>query len=259
METSPLLKIAAAVLVLLAGIAGGLLARRLTRSQTGETTARWANAFAGGVFLGAALIHMLPDSRDKITNVFGETDYPYFALVAGFGFLIVLLIDKVMAGPSQGRGKLVTENRKSSYPYVLALILSIHSVITGVAFGLERSFVTAAAILFAILAHKSTAAMALAISFANQNIEKVRSRNLQWIFYTTTPIGIVIGTVWSGQLQGPSADLAEGAFDGVAAGTFLYIAVVDILAEEFHREHSVRMFGFAFLGFAAMAVLAIWT
>jgi zinc transporter 1/2/3 len=99
---------------------------------------------------------------------------------------------------------------------------------------------------------------ALAISFTSQHIDRMRSRNLQWIFYTTTPIGIIIGTIWSGILEGPNADLIEGAFDGVAAGTFLYIAVVDILAEEFNREHSIRMYAFAFLGFAAMAVLAIW-
>jgi zinc transporter 1/2/3 len=202
---------------------------------------------------------MLPDAQEKFTNVLGDLDYPHFALVAGFGFLVIRLIDKVLAGPSQGKGKLVAENRGSSYPYVLALILSIHSVITGVAFGLESHFVTAAAILFAVLAHKSTAAMALAISFANQHIDKIRSRNLQWIFYTTTPIGIVIGTVWSVRLEGQSADLIEGTFDAMAAGTFLYIAVVDILAEEFQREHSMRMYGFAFLGFATMAVLAIWT
>lgn len=259
MEFALLTKFGAAVLVLLAGVAGGMFARRLTRGGGSEAPARLANAFAGGVFFGAALVHMLPDAREKFTNVFGDMNYPHFALIAGFGFLVVLLIDKVLAGPSQGRGKLSTEDRESSYPYVLALILSVHSIITGVAFGLERSFVAAAVILFAVLAHKTTAAMALAISFDNQHIDRVRSRNLQWIFYTTTPIGIVIGTLWASHLQGPSADLVEGSFDGLAAGTFLYIAVVDILSEEFHREHSMRMFAFATLGFAAMAVLAIWT
>ena len=120
--------------------------------------------------------------------------------------------------------------------------------------------ISAGAILFAILAHKSTAAMALSISFAKGNAPASRSRNLLWIFYTTTPIGI-LGGAWVGlYLQGPGEVHFEAIFDALAAGTFFYIAVMDILAEEFQEGHNHgQKFLMALIGFSIMAVVAIWT
>lgn len=244
------MKYAAAVVVLLAGIAGGAFANRLTRWQSSQWVARLANTFAGGVFLGAALMHMLPDARDKFAIFFPDMQYPHYTLVAAVSFLLVLLLDKgvVLSRPNSG----------SIYPYLLALILSIHSVITGIAFGLEQHFIGAVAILVAILAHKTTAAMALGISFNREHIDQQRSRNLLWMFYVTTPIGIIFGTWWSGLLQGPSGIIAAAVFDALAAGTFFYIAVVDILVEEFKAPRLGWLFLSTVLGFSIMAVIAVW-
>jgi zinc transporter 1/2/3 len=249
------MKYAAAAVVLLAGIAGGAFANRLTRWRSSKWIARLANTFAGGVFLGAALMHMLPDARDKFDAFFTDMQYPYYTLVAAVSFLLVLLLDK--------RVVLSRSNSESIYPYLLALVLSVHSIITGIAFGLEQHFVGAAAILVAILAHKTTAAMALGISFNREHIDKQRSRNLMRMFYVTTPIGIVFGTWWSGLLQGPSGIIAAAVFDALAAGTFFYIAVVDILVEEFKvEEFKAPRLGWLFLstvlGFSIMAVIAVW-
>ena len=52
----------------------------------------------------------------------------------------------------------------------------------------------------------------------------------------------------------------EAIFDALAAGTFFYIGVMDILAEEFDGKHNhMQTFTMATLGFAVMAVVAIWT
>ena len=59
------IKLGAAVAVFLAGLVGGLFATRLTQSKSQEALTGLANTFAGGVFLGAALMHMLPDAREK--------------------------------------------------------------------------------------------------------------------------------------------------------------------------------------------------
>jgi zinc transporter 1/2/3 len=244
------MKCVAAVLVFLAGIAGGALANRLGSSKSGNWAARFANAFAGGVFLGAALMHMLPDARANFDSVFPDMQYPYYTLVAALGFLLVLLLDKGVTLPRSSSG--------SVYPYLLALVLSVHSIITGVALGLESSLIGATAILIAVLAHKSTAAMALGISFNREHIDTQFSRNLLWMFYTTTPIGILLGTWWSVFLEGRTAILTEALFDALAAGTFLYIAVVDILVEELKGSHLRRLFLPTLLGFTVMAVIAVW-
>lgn len=249
------IKIIAALLVLLAGVGGGAFAGRLSRAKSQVKFSALANSLAGGVFLGAAFLHMLPDAIDNFNSFMPNADYPIFALTASAGFLLVMLLDKVI-GPAFAKGN----DKGAIYPYILMLTLSVHSLITGMALGLETHLVSAGAILFAILAHKSTAAMALSISFAKGNAPASRTRSLLWIFYTTTPIGI-LGGAWVGTyLQGPGEVHFEAIFDALAAGTFLYIAVMDILAEEFSENHNHgQKFLMATLGFSIMAVVAIWT
>lgn len=251
MDATVELKYVAAVLVLLAGIAGGAFAVRLRDSESGNWAARLANAFAGGVFLGAALMHMLPDARDNFDSVLADMQYPYYTLVAALSFLLVLLLDKGVT-PSRS-------NSGSVYPYLLALVLSIHSVITGIALGLESHMIGATAILVAVLAHKTTAAMALGISFNRERIDERLGRNLLRMFYVMTPIGIILGTWWSGLLQGRSGIITEAVFDALAAGTFLYIAVVNILVEELKGPHLGWLFLPTVLGFSIMAVIAVWS
>jgi len=246
-------KMTAAVLVLLAGFAGGMIATRFSRS--GSAFAGLANTFAGGVFLGAALLHMLPDAIAQFQQFAPNEDYPVFSLIIAIGFLFVLLLDKVMVSSRHGLG-----GGGAVYPYILMLTLSIHSVITGIAMGLEDKIVSASAILLAIMAHKSTAAMALTVSFEQEHIPSHMERNLLLIFYFSTPLGIVFGTWWASLIEGPDEAIVEGLFDALAAGTFFYIAVMDLFAAEFScQENLWKRFGVAVLGLCIMAVVAAWT
>jgi solute carrier family 39 (zinc transporter), member 1/2/3 len=250
------LKLASALFVLLAGVLGGLFASRLLAMRGSALITSLANTFAGGVFLGAALLHMFPEASDHFHELFPGSKYPLFALVGAVGFLGVLLMDKVVMSDDAH-----TMTRKGSvYPYVLMLTLSIHSLVTGTAMGLEAGTAAILALLVAVLFHKATAAMALSISFSEEGVERGLSTRLLAIFYTTTPIGIVLGTWFSTLMSGDGRLRFEAVFDALAAGTFFYIAVVDILAEEFAEEGGRwRRWGTAVLGFATMAVLAIWS
>jgi zinc transporter 1/2/3 len=161
----------------------------------------------------------------------------------------------VPAGPNVASGM---KSRGSIFPYLLMLTLSVHSIITGIALGLEDHLMSAVAIFLAVMAHKFTAAMALAISFSREAIELKRSRALLGVFYVMTPIGIILGTWWSSLLSGQGEAMIEGIFDALAAGTFIYISVVDILSEEFSaNEARWGLFLMTVLGFAVMALVAI--
>ena len=166
MEATSEFKLAAASLVFLAGIGGAAFARYLMSWPSSATVTRLANCFAGGVFLGAGLIHMLPDAHANIQSVFRDMQYPHFMLVAGVAFLLVLFVDKVVTFPKFSHTATGPDGG-TAYPYFLALLLSVHSVITGIALGLEQTLIGAIAILVAVLAHKSIAAMALGISDAS--------------------------------------------------------------------------------------------
>ena len=60
-------------------------------------------------------------------------------------------------------------------------------------------------------------------------------------------------------MEGPTQLACEAAFLSVAAGTFAYVATLDILREEFH-EPSGRLAKWLWVtaGAGVMALLALW-
>ena len=61
-------------------------------------------------------------------------------------------------------------------------------------------------------------------------------------------------------LSGRAEAIFEASFDALAAGSFLYVALLDILQDEFSRErHRLTKFILVLAGLGVMAVVAIWT
>src|SRR5579872_2853052 len=52
------------------------------------------DAFASGIFLGAALFHMLPDAIYSFKQVMGDLTYPLPELFCAAGFLILLFFER---------------------------------------------------------------------------------------------------------------------------------------------------------------------
>ena len=108
-------------------------------------------------------------------------------------------------------------------------------------------------------------------------------RTVLAIFVSMTPIGIVLGMSASGLLHGSAAMLVVGGFSALAAGTFIYVAIMDIIGSELSRfedrvhrfvgtalkgdgdapmptrdkDRSMK-FVLVIAGLASMAILAIW-
>ena len=77
--------------------------------------------------------------------------------------------------------------------YVLIFILSIHSIIVGIALGTETAMNQSIIIAIVVLAHKGSAAFALGVSMLKSKIEASKIAKLIVIFSVMTPFGIVIG------------------------------------------------------------------
>jgi zinc transporter 1/2/3 len=175
------------------------------------------------------------------------------------------------------------ETRQPIYPVVLLVVLSIHSIIAGIALGLEAEVATSVLVMLAILFHKGSAAFALMVSAYASGAEKRRLRAILTIFVMMTPLGILLGTGASSLLEGRVAVLLEGSFNALAAGTFIYVAILDVINAEMSRRddriaHFVRstwigeddvpmpsqdtdrLFKFVLIlvGLTCMAVLGIW-
>jgi solute carrier family 39 (zinc transporter), member 1/2/3 len=255
-------KVVALVTIFLIGLSGGLLSRKLAGTARSEMFFSMGNAFAGGVFLGAGLIHMLPDAQAGFQVLTGNSTYPWFALATAAGFLGILFLEKVLLYGRQDSALLTkAADRKSFFPLVLLLVLSIHSIIVGIALGTESRISQAAVILIAVLAHKGTASFALGVSLLHAP-EAARRRFVPSIclFAAMTPLGLLMGIGLKASLHGTSAQAFEAIFDALAAGTFLYIALLDILVEEFTETMRVAVkFSLVVAGLGLMALVAIWT
>jgi zinc transporter 1/2/3 len=207
--------------------------------------------------LGAGLIHMLGDAQEKLSSF--DIDYPLAFLIAGGGFLAVLFLEMVALQGREDVGAM-SGGKGSFYPTLLIVVLSVHSLIAGTALGLEGSVAASFALLVAILAHKGSAAFALGVSLKAARFERQRLIRMVALFSCMTPIGVLLGLMFSQVLSGTAAIVLETVFDALAAGTFIYVAVIDIIGEAFEEKIDLgTKFTVLAAGFFGMALLAVWT
>ena len=110
----------------------------------------------------------------------------------------------------------------------------------------------------AIIAHKGSAAFALGISMRKAHFEKQLHFKIISLFSIITPIGIIFGSTLSKIFENTISGELEGVFDSMAAGTFIYVSILDIIEEEFSipgREWVKFLSIIA--GFLLMALLAM--
>lgn len=279
---SPLaIKIIAGLSIFGIAIVGGMIPILVARQQASRRYLSLGNAFAGGIFLGVGLVHLLPEADEALRVV---VDYPLAPLLAAVGVGLLLLIDRVILERRTSRLAQPGERTRSRlFAYILLIVLSAHSIIAGMALGLQPEAAAALIVMFGILFHKGSAAFALIVtSYAAGNRKLWQTLGL---FSVMTPLGIVLGTVTGEVLEGRAALIFEGSFNALAAGTFIYVAVMDVLDAEMSREqdrfaHWVRSsldergeddvpmpeldrdrwlkFALVMIGIATMAVISIW-
>jgi solute carrier family 39 (zinc transporter), member 1/2/3 len=194
-------------------------------------------------------------------------------LFAGAAFLLILLIEGVIAanpnpnesllhcGSSSANHEIGPQAATSEpHPYVvvLLLVLSIHSVIVGVTLGAQSSVSRTLIVFIAILAHKSVAGFALGVSYRRVGYSLRRTVPVAAFVSSMTPLGILAGTTIVAIVGSHAGQLFEAVFDSLGAGTFLYIAILDILRTEFELPGDRwQKWLLASLGFGLMAMLAL--
>ena len=174
------------------------------------------------------------------------SDFPWGAVIATIGFAALLLLDRVLFPEYQVSESLRRSGTETLYPYVLLAMLSIHSIVAGIALGLEEQVAGAVTLLIGIVFHKGPAAFALILSTHMAGIRRSRQKVFLAFFCVMTPLGIVLG-VSSSVLFATSSNVygvMQGVFNAFAAGTFIYIAVIDIIDKEL-TTHQLEMARYA--------------
>jgi zinc transporter 1/2/3 len=268
------LKVIFLVAVFFTGTFGVLLPWILGRAAPGERFMTLGDTFAGGVLGGAGLVHLLSSGAGMFRGFAPSLDYPLAFVLAGAGFLMILLIEGVIVASSDpGESPLHCASRGASHeigpranaaerhPYtsILLLVLSVHSIILGVTLGVQSTPAKALMIFIAIIAHKAMAGFALGIGYHRSGSSLRRVIPAAVFFSSMTPLGILAGTAIDTLISSGSRQLFEAIFDSVGAGTFLYIASLDIIRTEFELPGDrLKKWLSVALGFGIMAVLAQW-
>jgi len=135
-------------------------------------------------------------------------------------------------------------------PYILMIVVCIHTAIAGMTFGLLTEENKILSSLVITLAHKWVEAFAIGTSLARFKIKTRKFYLLLFVFISAEPFGIFVGTLVSLFLNQTYLLAISGIAGSMAAGTFIYVATIDIMASEFARlqdkypKLGVFVFGF---------------
>jgi len=241
----------------------------------------YGNSFAGGVFFAIGFLHLLSESEDLMSETINP-NFPLSYIMALIGFTGVFFVEKVVFAhhhhggysnmkDEEGDEKYGTfeaethghpPNEQSGvFAYILTFVLSIHSLISGVALGMDSKLSTLISLFVAIISHKWIEAFALGVAINKVQGEGSLARTLKLVltYSAMEPLGIVIGLILSVYLSEDHLLVTQAFVLGIASGTFIYVAVVDILPAEFSAEATEKLqkFALVLLGLVAITIVVV--
>ncbi|XP_018934460.1 zinc transporter ZIP1 [Cyprinus carpio] len=257
-------------------------------TETHRAVLSFVSCFAGGVFLSACLLDIIPD---YLSDIHGELEkrglddgFPLAEFIMACGFFTVLILEKtvlscseghrneetapLLAPAGQGQNSLgdlegsahhvhVDLNAHSSFrSFMLFLSLSLHSVFEGLAIGLQTTDTKVLEICIAILVHKSIIVFSLSVKLVQSEVRPLWVALYVAFFAVMSPLGIGIGIiVIESQLE--AGTFIQAVLEGLAAGTFVYITFLEILPHELNSpERPLLKVLFLLFGFSVMAGLS---
>ncbi|XP_062869310.1 zinc transporter ZIP1 [Trichomycterus rosablanca] len=300
MEYLLLVKILALVGLLVLTLLFGFIPARIkwfretTGTETHRTVLSLISCFAGGVFLAACLLDIIPDYLTDINEQLQglQSDFPLAEFIMACGFFTVLILERLVLSctgrggeestpllhskghvhayghshghshhsindvESSGHHVHVDHQAHSSFrSFMLFLSLSLHSVFEGLAIGLQTTNTKVLEICIAIVVHKSIIVFSLSVKLVQSAVPPGWVAIYIIVFTLMSPIGIGLGIgVSEAELQ--AGALIQAVLEGLAAGTFVYITFLEILPHELNSpERQLLKVLFILLGFSLMAGL----
>lgn len=221
------------------------------RSKHGHLDFPIGETLATGVFLGAALLHMLPEANAIFTK-FGYK-FPFAYLIIGFTFLSFLWLEHL--------GKELynhENNNRSSFAILAWIMLSIHSLVLATALGFSENYSIAIMLFLAIITHKWAESFAISVQLNKSSISHKNNIILFLLFALMTPAGIYLG--WHLGHEVTTNSLIDPILISISAGTFLYLGTLHGLDRcvMVQRCCNLKYFSFVIIGFLLMASVAAY-
>ena len=137
-------------------------------------------------------------------------------------------------GHGHSHGLSISEDGKPSLSnYILVAVLSFHSILAGFVIGLEDEMSSVVLVFLALVSHHWVESFALGVNILRASVHIRPMAMLVLFFSTMAPAGIIIGTLLNTFMSNSAGEALEAYSVAIAAGSFLYVAIVDILVEEF--------------------------
>ena len=255
------------------------------------------NCFSGGVFLGACLLDLFPDTLDMMDGIMvrisSSVSFPVAEFTVALGFFTVLIVEGIVASchaddaigsdeseplisdaavnygsadrvesASTGSGSGHGHSHAAPLPsgqagirsLMLVLALSLHSVIEGLAIGLQESDEQLLQLFAAVGIHKGILGFSLGLSLVRDgSLSFCRMLSSALVFCAASPLGVGIGWAVTDAGSSLAGDTANAILQGIACGTFLYITFFEVLPHEFrdNRDRLLRTL-FVVIGFSVV-------
>jgi zinc transporter ZupT len=253
MASASLLKlIFAGAIVLVILLAGWYPFKKRIVSENEVVDFPIGETLATGVFLGAALMHMLPEAHRLFVSM--GYHYPFAYIIAGLVFLLFLWFEHL--------GKeLYHHHHDTNHPAFAILawgMLSIHSLMLGTALGLNNNSSLVIMLFLAIITHKWAESFAIAVQLNKSSLTTTKSLIFFLTFSMMTPLGIFIG--WYSGRGIETNSLFDPTLIAASAGTFLYLGTLHGLERCVMVERccNLRDFSYVIIGFLLMAAVAAY-
>ncbi|GMJ11556.1 zinc transporter 11 precursor [Hibiscus trionum] len=241
--------------------------------------------FAGGVFLGTAMMHFLSDANETFQDL-SPKKYPFAFMLACVGYLLTMAADSVVSyvyGKGNGscrktdselqgtdtaceQSPSLTSVSSFGDSVMLIVALCFHSVFEGISIGIAETEFDAWKALWTISLHKIFAAIAMGIALLRMIPDRPLLSCIAYAFAfaVSSPVGVAIGIIIDATTEGAMADWIFAISMGLASGVFIYVSINHLLSKGYtsHKTVSVdkplyKLLA-VLLGVGVIAVVMIW-
>ncbi|CAJ0594387.1 unnamed protein product [Cylicocyclus nassatus] len=141
-----------------------------------------------------------------------------------------------------------------------AVAMSFHSILEGFALGVQSTTARIVTLFVSLILHKGVEAFSVGLQISKGNSDKLKAVVATILVYALmTPLGSGLGTLL--QLSNISKLWKDGAvliLESLAAGTFIYVTFLEVLAQEKDKGHnSLKQLLAIFIGFGVVAGLQL--
>ncbi|CAB3408622.1 unnamed protein product [Caenorhabditis bovis] len=281
-RTEPRDALRAVLLVVLFGLtfAASMVATFLKGEWARSHILSFVSCIGGGVFLGACLLDLLPDSIESFEKTKIEVDFPLPLAFVAFGLLLVLSIDQLarfakehnwfgaqhyhLHSHDHESGSLThgdanaeeeEEQAQSRLGAVLLVCaLSVHALFEGLSLAVTSDASQLLQIFGALVLHKCIMGFCLGVRLVQSGMSTPWLALAAFAFSVQVLIGGIAGIGIMKFISGgeqSSAAIVASILQAIACGTFLYITTFEVIPHELHNgKHRLSKLFFIYVGFS---------